>query len=51
MADPIAVTTPAPEHAGSEPIAVTTQVEEPVTPEIRRVLLLYSGGLDTSVML
>ncbi len=51
MSDPIAVTTP-PEPSGStEPLIVSTPAEEPVNPEVARVLLLYSGGLDTSVML
>jgi argininosuccinate synthase len=48
MPDPIAVTTPVPPPSGAEPIAVTHPTPEP---EIARVLLLYSGGLDTSVML
>jgi argininosuccinate synthase len=51
MSDPIAITTPPPQHAGSEPITVTHPSEEAVSPEVGRVLLLYSGGLDTSVML
>ncbi len=52
MPDPIAITTPPPQHAGSEPITVThPSEEEAVSPEVGRVLLLYSGGLDTSVML
>jgi argininosuccinate synthase len=51
MSDPIAVTTP-PEPSGStEPLTVSTPAEDPVNPEVARVLLLYSGGLDTSVML
>ncbi len=48
MTDPIAVTTPVPPPSGTEPITVTHPSAEP---EISRVLLLYSGGLDTSVML
>ncbi len=51
--DPIAVTHPVEDTAPpDEPIAVTTPAESAdEEPPIARVLLLYSGGLDTSVML
>ncbi len=37
--------------AETEPIDVTVPAEVPRTDDVARVLLLYSGGLDTSVML
>jgi argininosuccinate synthase len=49
---PIGVTVPAPEPSSTDPVAVTTPAQgQSAEPEIGRVLLLYSGGLDTSVML
>ena len=45
------MTVPAPEPSSDDPVAVTTPPRMSRSPEIDRVLLLYSGGLDTSVML
>jgi argininosuccinate synthase len=49
--DPIAVTTPVEPSTSAEPLTVTTPAEDSASTEVERVLLLYSGGLDTSVML
>jgi argininosuccinate synthase len=51
VTDPIPVPKRVRPPSPAQPVAVTTPPEEPGHDEIRRVLLLYSGGLDTSVML
>jgi argininosuccinate synthase len=50
MQDPIAVSRPMPDDP-EEPITVSTPADGKDDETIARVLLLYSGGLDTSVML